>query len=46
MGEEECSGARIVELASVVTLHVFNDDAKLCFHIGEKLSESWESIRL
>jgi hypothetical protein len=40
VGEDECLGARVVKLAPVVTLHNFNRDAKLCFHIGEKLSES------
>jgi hypothetical protein len=46
VGEEECSGAGVVKLVPVVILHNFNRDTKLCFHIGEKLSESWESIRL
>jgi hypothetical protein len=40
MGEEERAGAGVVELKSVVTLHNFNGDTNLCFHIGEKLSES------
>jgi hypothetical protein len=45
MGEEERAGAGVVELTSIVTLHIFNGDAKLCFHIGEKMSEGRESIR-
>ena len=39
MGEEEGSGAGVIELAPVVALDSFDGGAELCGHIGEEVSQ-------
>lgn len=44
VGQEECAGAEVVELAAVVALNSLNGDPKLCADISKK--EGSESVRL
>ena len=46
MGEEECAGAGVVELPTIVALDGLHGGTKLSTHIGEEVSQSSKGIRL
>ena len=46
MGEEECAGAGVVELPTIVALDGFHGGTKLSTHIGEEVSQSSKGVRL
>jgi hypothetical protein len=44
-GDEECSGAGVVKLASVVTLDSLHRHSKLCGGVGDEPDKCAESVR-
>ena len=45
MGKEECVGARVVKLTTVVALNYLDGGAKLSGHKGKKVSDCRKSVR-
>ena len=46
LGEEECAGRGVIELAAIVALDGLNRGAKLCAHISKKVRKSGKSVGL
>jgi hypothetical protein len=46
MGEEESTGAEVVELSAIVALYALNRDTKLSSDIGKEVRQGGKSVRL
>jgi hypothetical protein len=45
MGEEESTGAEVVEFSAIVALYALDRDAELCSDIGKEVRQSEKSVR-
>jgi hypothetical protein len=46
ISKEESTGARVIELKTIITLDALYSDAELCADISKKVRKSRESVRL